>query len=277
MFQWMPFGFQPYGPEHSPASGGGGGFTPASLSPALWIEAGNQCFQSNAGTTAATANSNPVGFWTDLSGNGFHISSAADDSTRPLLQGVGTHSYVDFDGVDDILFRAATLGLYASGTGFSIFASVKANPVATTVLAGEGNSLSTSPRYDILRSYTTIATQNSEFIRDAAGSNASINSCITTGVYDNTDRVVGFTDDGGAATANLVGYLDGSANGSSSYTRTGHALTIDRFSVGGLRRTTSGLFFVSRVYGLVVVKSVLSGTDRANLVTYLGNLAGLTL
>jgi hypothetical protein len=86
------------------------------LTPALWIEAKQQTFQSNAGTTPASANSDPVGYIGDLSGAGFHMTSVANDTTRPLLQGVGVFPYLDFTSANSqTLRRAADIGSYAAG------------------------------------------------------------------------------------------------------------------------------------------------------------------
>lgn len=265
--------------SRAPLDAGSAAFTPASLSPALWIEAGNtsNIFQSNACTTAASANSDPVGCIKDLSGNGFNLTSAADDTTRPLLQGVGVHPYLDCDGSNDILFRTASLDLYNSATGYSVFATTKGNTGTTNILVAEGNSTQTNTFNRLLVSSSTTATTQQAQSRDDAGSNANSGVLLVTTSYDNTDRVLGSTDDG-AATATITGYKDSStATGSATYTHSGHTFTTDRFSICGGRRTTSANFYVGRLYGLVIVKSVLSSTDRGNLITYMGNLAGLSL
>lgn len=61
-----------------------GGFTPAVLSPFMWLEAGQGFYQDSAGTTPATANADPLGLWQDQSGNGRHVSQATSGS-RPVL------------------------------------------------------------------------------------------------------------------------------------------------------------------------------------------------
>lgn len=253
------------------------GFTPASLSPALWIEARSSVFQSNAGTTAATANSDPVGYIGDLSGNSFHLTSAANDTTRPLLQGVGSNPYLDFDGSNDVLFRTASLDLYNSGSGYSVFICVRGNPSTDRVLVGEGNSSQTNTFVRALHSSAITASSQQATSRDDSGSNANSGVLGFLSAYDNSDHVIGITDDG-AATATVRGYKDSSTEtGNASYTHSGHTVTTDRHSLGAGVRTTAGNFFLGRVYGLVIVKSVISSGNRASLITYLGNLAGLSL
>lgn len=70
-----------------PSGGGGSGWTPADISPTMWVETGDigDFYQDQAKTTAVTANGDPVGAWVDKSGNGndFTNSIAAD---RPEYQ-----------------------------------------------------------------------------------------------------------------------------------------------------------------------------------------------
>jgi hypothetical protein len=252
-------------------NGGGGPWTPAMLSPALWIEARSGVFQSNAGTTAATANSDPVGFITDLSGNGFHLSSTADDTTRPLLQGVGANPYLDFDGSNDCLRRAASLGMFSAGS-VSIFAALRANPASNGHLLNEGNSGNSNQVYQLFNALPGTPTSRTQFIRtdDNVLISASGN---TPSFFNNSDQVLGVTDDG----SNLIPYIDSAAQTTRTYTRSG-SFTFNIFGLGALVRNTISLYFQHRLYGLVIVNgAVLSGTDRALLITYLGALQGRTL
>jgi hypothetical protein len=84
-----------------------GGFSPLSLSPALWLRADQGLYQERTGasaTTAASADADPVGTWLDQSGNGRHATAAAD-SKRPTLKLaiVNGKPVVRFDGSDDFL------------------------------------------------------------------------------------------------------------------------------------------------------------------------------
>lgn len=247
-------------------------FTPASLSPALWVEARNGVFQSNAGTTAATADTNPVGYITDLSGNGFHLTSAADDGTRPLLGGVGVNPYLDFVAANStILRRTASLGMYAAGA-CSIFVAARANPAASAVMVGEGNTATTNTGYLLMYSFSAPTTSRTQLIRDDVGGSSS-GSGQTASFFDNTDKVLGVTDD----SANIIPYINTSAQTTRTYTRPGGAFNINRFGLGGWQRNTASNYFTTRIYGVVIVNRVIDSTERGNLITYLGNLAGLSL
>ena len=99
----------------------------------LYTFANAGVFQSNAGTTPATANNDVIGYWTDQSGSGNHLKSSADDSTRPTLQlnQQNTYACVRFDGSNDIL--AAT---FAQAQPFTIFIVVK--PIAYATPSAHG-------------------------------------------------------------------------------------------------------------------------------------------
>lgn len=252
----------------------GTSFTPASLSPNLWIEPGKGgLFQSNAGTTAATANSDVVGFCPDQSGNTFTLTSAADDTTRPTLQGVGTFPYLSFDGSNDMLRRTAALGSYAAGA-CSIFVVIRSNsPTVGARVFAEGDSASTNSVYSIVETNSTTSTSASGLIRNSTNTTLLGSSTVLqTGVFNGSDHVYGVIDDG----ANVTPYLDGVAGSAVPYTR-GGTLTQDRTALGGLLRTSASSFWAGRVYGLVVVNRAITTQERTDLTTYLGSLAGLSL
>lgn len=251
----------------------GGAFTPSSLTPAGWWEAAtSSLFQSNAGTTAATANNDVVGYISDLSGNAKHLTSVADDTTRPTLQGVGTHPLLRFDGTNDILRLASALGLY-SGGACSVSIAVKGNPITSARLFGEASS-TTSAIYFPLQANSSTATTESAFLRNDAGTaQLAGGTPALTSAYGNTDVVVTVTDNGSTVSA----YLDQGTAVTQAYTRA-DPTTPDRTALGGLLRATASNWFAADVYALVAVNGrVITSTERGNLVTYLGNLQGRTI
>lgn len=65
-------------------------------------------FQNSAGTTAVTAYTDPIGYLTDLSGNGQHFTQATDAS-RLTWQADGSYSRVDANGINQFLERSVTM------------------------------------------------------------------------------------------------------------------------------------------------------------------------
>lgn len=88
-------------------AGAGGISTPADLPDlALWLkDAGT--FQDAGGTTPATADADPVGRWSDQSGNARHATQSSAGA-RPLLKLAVQNglNVVRFDGTDDFILTA---------------------------------------------------------------------------------------------------------------------------------------------------------------------------
>jgi hypothetical protein len=255
--------------------GGGGPFTPASLSNlALWIEAADTStmFQSNAGVTAVTDTS-VCGYAGDKSGNSFPLISLANDGTRPTWNNNSGNSYLLFDGVDDILVRTASLGLYAAGA-CSLFIACRVVTAATNkYLFAEANSSITTQFIGWQISDGTTASSAAMFERND-GNTTQINGVIKTNVFAaGTDIVYGITDNGSTITP----YLDGVSSAGTGYTR-GGSMTLDTTSLGGLDRgATPSNWFNIRVHAVVATKSVPSAGQIASLTTYLGAKQGRTI
>lgn len=83
---------------------GGAAFSPLSLSPIAWYDPSDfsTLFQNSNGTTAVTADGDPVGYMADKSGNGHHLIQATAAS-RPLYKTSGGLRWLEFDGTDDFL------------------------------------------------------------------------------------------------------------------------------------------------------------------------------
>ena len=249
-------------------------FTPLDLEPALWLEpAQGGLFQSTAGTTAASANSDVVGYLPDFSGNAKHYTSEADNTTRPTLQGVGTKPCLRFDGVNDLLRRTESLGLLAGGAYTLAFAFKSNSPAVDARFFTEGNSASNNTLFIPLQAHNPTATTSSALYRNDAGTQlVSPSSMANTNVFNNTDKVFILTDDG----AFIRSYVNGAAGASTGWTPSG-AFTLDRSTIGALLRAASGNWWAGDFYGMVAIKRVLTDAERASLRTYMGNLAGLSL
>jgi len=85
--------------------GGAPLFDPLSLSPHIWLDPSDlsTLFQDAAMTTPVTADGDPVGAILDKSGNDLHPTQSTA-SSRPIYKTDGTVHWLEFDGVDDVLF-----------------------------------------------------------------------------------------------------------------------------------------------------------------------------
>lgn len=258
---------------HVPVSGGAP-FSPIDLTPSLWIDPSDTTtmFQSNAGTTTVTADS-VCGFAGDKSGNSRNLTSAANDTARPTWRDIGGLKYLDFDGVNDGIRRTTALNLYGSGTGNSIFMAVKSDPAVQTLLFGDTLTTDADPAYSLSADTTTRTTMIVSIHNDTTGGGGSEASVARTSAFDNTARVVGFTD----STTSITTYLDQTAGTPTGYTRAGTHSAADRISLGADFTVATLVNFKTFIYGIVVVPRVLNSTEISNLVTWLGAKAGLTI
>lgn len=131
-------------------------FTPASIPGlALWLDADDAAtlFQLSGGTTPATANDDPVGYWGDKSGNGRHATQATGGS-RPLLKtaAVNGRNAVLPDATDDYLALASALSL---GTGAYTLYAVATRANATSLFPLVANNLPVTVFFDNNVYYTS--------------------------------------------------------------------------------------------------------------------------
>ncbi len=249
-------------------------FSPASLSPDLWLQADDltTLFQTVTGTTAVASDSDVVGTWKDKSGNGKDFAALANDTTRPLYHTSAGLSWVEGDGINDLLRRASALGMYSAGA-CSRFMAIKAGLQGSgKEVIAERNSASGNAIYALLTS-TLSASHIAQYLRNDGNTTILASSPALTGVVDGTDRVLGITDSG----SHMAVYANGTAGATADYTRSG-VLTLDRTGIFGDEGAgTPGSWLAARIYALVVVNRVLSSGEIASLVTYLGVKAGLSI
>lgn len=111
-------------------------FSPASISGLrLWLDASDETtlFQNSNGTTAASADGDPVGYWGDKSGNLNHCVQA-DGTKKPLLRTSiqNSKNVVRNDGVNDFL-KSTTGG--EDGSYTLIVVNVKRGGQGTQMMA----------------------------------------------------------------------------------------------------------------------------------------------
>lgn len=243
----------------------------------LKMEADNltYLFQNIAGSTAVTAAGQTVGTWKNNLADGFDFAAAADDTTRPTWQQSGGKSWVEFDGTNDILFRAAALGLIASANGCTIVVATQLTGATNGNLIAEGRSGSaTDSLYGPTQQNSTTKQDAQITIKNDDSSFPLTSSLQYVNAYpNNTDVVITVTDTKTAVQTYKDGTTDRAAT---SYSR-GTANTVDRTAIGGLRRASSGGFMTGRIYGVWCWNRVLNSTELAQALTYAGLKQGRSL
>lgn len=135
------------------ASGGGGGFTPASL-PGLiaWYKADADVYSNTSLTTPQTTNNGNVAGWKDQSGNGYHLTQATG-------QYLPTYLTAGLNGKPAISFAAAAPSMLASASGVAM----GTGNVASAVMIGQ---------------LTSGAASNSRVVVYDSGGDTNPGSCI---------------------------------------------------------------------------------------------------
>lgn len=214
-------------------------------------------FTSTDDATPVAAVTDAVGQWKDKSGNANHLTEATN---KPTWQG---SNGVRFDGSNDILSRASSLGLYAAGA-CSAFMVFKPNPAVNARIFAEGRSTNNNPLYNPAMVAAAVASTATAVIRDDLNNFLTTGSTVMASAFTNTKVVFGVIDTG----VSITGYLNGSAGTPVTYTRSG-TVTVDRFALGGMLRGAASNFFAMDAHEVVIVGRAVTSTERAAVEQYL--------
>jgi hypothetical protein len=234
------------------SGGGGPAWTPASLSPLVWVEADPAKLYTDAGTTLVSADGQAVYQANDKSGNANHLIQATLGS-RPLYRTGSGKPYLEFDHTDDFMATAAAIAA-GDGSGQNwIAVSGYVTSIADNEVFASGTS----------------------YLQSAAG--------VLTGASSKADWSAGASDTGGtitAATPFVAFFNTGTSavevfldNVSAGSTANSFALRTDprSFTLGAQAGGGSDRLG-GRIYGVVFGTGILNSTDRGNLQTYLAAL-----
>lgn len=225
-------------------------------------------YQDTAGTIPVAVHGDPVGLMLDKSGNGFHLSQATA-ANRPLYQTDGVLRWLLFDGVNDFLSRNAAF-MYNAGQ-ISAFLGVSGPAQTDKRILTEGRSTTNTPMYCLQQS--GLSGNNGKltsYIISDTGS-ALLSQGGVGVAFDNAPHIVGTTDQSGQ----LKYYVDGVLAESRTYTRA--TITLDRFCLGALLRTSAAVWYSGKFFGAVIREGVFDETERGNVNAYLANKSGVVL
>jgi hypothetical protein len=250
----------------------GGGFSPVSLSPSLWLDAsdGATMYKERTGASATTlvsADADPVGTWRDKSGNARHLI-APSDAARPTFKVniQNGRSVVQFDGADDVLSADSVASVF-SGTNKSqsTFAVVKATTTNNRTFCGFGRNGNLTPIF--LHRIVSASNTSLSYMRNDAGADLTLTGPSTA---LGTTYVYSMIYDGSQPYISI----SGTTGTPGSFTGT---ITLDRFTVGGQRRTNFEEWLNGQIMELIIYPSALSTSQRQQVERYLGNKWGVTL
>lgn len=231
--------------------GGGGGFSMLSLSPWIWLKAGTG-FYTDLGSTPCTTTGDLIEQWSDQSGNARHATQTTSGN-RPTYDATG------FNGLAASNYAAASSQFLsfpsmASLSKVSAFIAVKALADPSAGHNGAG------------------------LWKIGGGSAWDTSYPFSDGIiYDDAIKATGSTIAGPGLTLDSIhvyhvaGGVDGSTvttyylNNVSKFSNNGGAGTLPSSPRIGSSRTP--FFFSGKIAEFVLFTSVLSSTDRGNVVT----------
>lgn len=246
-------------------------FSPSDLSLAAWYDPSDTStlWQDTAGTSPVTADGQSVARMDDKSGNGKHLTQTTG-AACPLYKTSGGLHWLQFDGADDYMFRATpAFGL----TTLEVFvalneASAVGNAGIVSFAPASGNDWSSTTGLVI---ETGDATKSFVGFANGGDINAAISQAGATplAVYEMTksaSSVVVRINGSGAVTDSSFSALASTHNGS--------LIVGGRFLSGAVAGTNH---FNGRIYGIAISNAALADADRADLRTWLGAKAGLSV
>lgn len=232
------------------SGGGGAAFTPASLSPNVWIEADPTKLYTDAGTTLVSADGDAVQQANDKSGNGRNVTQATS-TARPLYKTGSGKPYLQYDGVDDVLLTASGQTLKDGSGQFWVAASGYFNDTSIRrQLAGQSGSTG----------WSLNASAAADAEARAANTTPSLVSDVASGTITAATPAVLIMQ---VTTTSVEVWLNNVSDG-------GTAFSNPNLSTGAMQIGGSSL--AGRIYGVVQGSGVISSTDRGNLQTYLAGL-----
>lgn len=225
-----------------------------------------------SGSTAVTADGDPVGYITDLTGNGHHAAAPAADTRRATYKTAGGLSWLEFDGSND---------RYAVTPG-----SLLNNKAGCTIVFAGRGAADGAQRTLLLLSTGT----NSNFARVLFGKNSAnqfrmggrredavASTVITgTGLLSATDKVV--QTDYLWSSSDLDIHVNNAIDtASSSFGTDGNTSATNPLGFGLGHNNGIAEFWLGRLYWLMLIDRVLTSTERAAYTTYAGAKMGLSL
>ena len=232
----------------------------------------------NLDTTALLAHTGASsGFittWYDQSGNSRDVTQATN-ANQPLIVNAGainlinSRPYLAFDGTAQHLIRTSAF-VFAIGSNSQTIVTRSSSPLVDRRVVAEGRSSSNNPLYTIIQNASATASQLGVFIRNDA-SVTLFSGVLASGAFSSSPTVLTSQD----ITTAVEGFVNGTSGGSNAYTRSG-VLTLDRFAIGALIRSTTGSFYPGDI-SEVIVGPLLGTTDRQFVERNQGTYYGITV
>lgn len=275
------------GPQHSIAAGGGGftgvaaaeagEFTPLDLftggRQGFWYDPSDltTLFQAVNGTTAVTADADPVGYVEDKSGNGHEATRITGDTQRALYKTSGGLHWLEFDGTNDCYDILSALSAFRNIGHITAIAGILvgdtgANKYALMI----SNGLAANSTRAFIRTTSTEVLSIGGRRLDADTLAASTGSTLSTVTAQVVAAQFKYTS------SDLIGRLNGVQDISNTSFQTDGS-TSDTDSIAVRFGVLDGAdFWKGRIYGLIVVAADLSAAEIENAEDWMATKCGIS-
>jgi len=248
-----------------------GGFSPLSLSPAAWYDPSDSTtLFTDAGTTAVTADGDVIGRINDKSGNTRHWNQTSG-SLKPLWKTSGGLSWIELDGVDDILAAASVATL---APPLTIVAAMR-YPAGANTVSSQLVSLDVS-----LTNYFAAAVRQDNAVaraltRGASATPSAVVLATATGAAASYPAATAAVHLAELTTTDVNVAINGTQVGTATHTWGANVGTSGTLESGGAG--AAALNFAARYYGVLFFTRLLTAGEKTSLTTWLGTKAGLSL
>ena len=236
------------------------GFSVLDYSPGIWLDASDEA--------SITTVSGDVSAISDLSGNNRDLSQGSS-AARPAYD--QANDCIVFSGGDHLFMTSAPF--YANGACV-VFGLIEPIIIKRDERwISEGSTTNSDTLYCLNQSSPSAATSSGTFIR----SNTKIeivaheDLVFANGYETDVPQINYFEDSGGQIRLGK----DGSLSSPHSYSRSS-TLTLDRFNLGGILRSTFCCDMNFKFYELIILMSVPTESEREEIEGYLAHKWGTT-
>lgn len=222
------------------------------------------------------SNDGYVTTWYDQTTNARDVTQATTTS-QPRIVNAGTIDVQNsvpslfFNGTSHILFNSSPF-MYAAGAA-TIMLVASGGTQTDRRLVAEGYSVSATPFYAFQSGPSSGANMGPYLRNDAGSERANASSAqLLVSALDSTLRVLTMRDSG----SQFEGFNNGANGTNRSYTRV-DPTTLNRFSIGGLRRSSSSNFFSGSISEVILFPSAISNADMNAVGASQGEAYGITV
>lgn len=237
------------------------GWTPASLSPYLWLDANQLAL--NDGDAIST--------FTDSSGNGRDFTSSGGNRPTFKTNIINGKPAARFTAASSHFMSCASLN-FGGGATLSVWAVITATAGADYVTLEHSSNFNTNQAFVLLRN-----SNNAIAFGASNGSSLRYNVFTTTGTLTTTARAFIGTWNGALTTNEAQGYLDSTTASGTVSPNNNLTNSLGTYTAYLGARAGTSFFLNGDIAEVGATTGVLGSSDISSLMSYLGTKYGITI